>query len=195
MPITCNGIYCIEAEWESDFRKRYTMEHILQLVQEADKSNVDFILRTAATGPSLLFYLRKWCDAAYAKYPILYLSMHGEPGKFLMENWKRKVKLGDLLDVLRGQCRGRVLYISACEVLKKVDLREILKETGALAVIGYRHGIEWTPGCIVDYLVLCALARGKLMPRTRLKQRVLDRVKGVIHPRILKEYGFCMEVS
>jgi hypothetical protein len=160
-----NGIFCLEADWERNLRTRYTVEHLLRLVQEAGYHPVRYIHRDVPTSESFMSYLNRWSQRSYADYPILYVATHGEDGKLLFGQPRSKgLDLNELEAALLGKCRNRIIYFSGCEMLSgnRSRFRQFIKNTQVLAIMGYAGWQDWNFGILADFVILNTLARKQI---------------------------------
>ncbi len=112
------GIFAIEGEWFSDLGNGVSFRPLLEVMQ---------CLKPLAVRPSrccyrrrAFYYLKKWSQKRYARYPILYLGFHGEEEAILIGDGREskcRVYLDDLMNVLDGQCEKRVIYIGSCSTM------------------------------------------------------------------------------
>lgn len=120
---------------------------------------IEFVHRLVATPEAFAEYVRRWGQKQYARYTIGYFALHGSPGYVWFG--RRKLALGDLGELLRGQCKGRTIYFGSCATLD-VDQDEIdafRTTTGARAVVGYVEEVGWLESAAFDLLLLDAMAR------------------------------------
>ena len=109
--MTAKGIFCLEGIWDNDLRKRSTVEPILLLLKQ--RLGIPYIHRDCATVHEFEFYLSKFIQATYKKYPILYLAFHGKEGS-IMFNGRESYSLDEMSDSLKGKCKKTVIIIFPC---------------------------------------------------------------------------------
>jgi hypothetical protein len=193
-----HGVFCLEGDWWNDLKKPATVEPVLRLLSESHPSHVPYIHRDVGTVAELQYYLQKWVQARHDRYPILYLGFHGYPETLCVGDGRRcgaKVTLEELGGWMSGQCAGKVVLFGACETMdtNKRRLQKFLHETKGLAMLGYRHWIDWLDSAVFETFVL-----GQLQHNSMTKQG-LQAAKNRIH-RLLrgspfyKELGFRMEI-
>lgn len=152
------GIFCLEGEWDGDLRARRSVEPLLELLEKLSIAKT--IRRDVATREEFAYYLKKWGQARYADYPVLYIATHGEPGEF--DLGKDRVSLEELADMLGTAAKGRVIYFGTCLTLAQYDedLTTFVKRTGAKAVVGYATEVDWLEAAAFELLLLERLSRG-----------------------------------
>ena len=155
------GVFCIEGLWTHDLANKSTIRPILNLL----KTNhaIDYIHNNCVTEAEFEFYINKWKQKKYIrKYPILYLGFHGlEHGFYLSD--KTIYSLEKLGELLKDSCGKAVIFFAMCETLR-TDARRIhrfLKDTKALAVLGYRSEVDWMLASAFEILVLDALQKNE----------------------------------
>jgi hypothetical protein len=192
------GIFCLEGEWTGDMRRRYSVEPVLTLVDEhlTDHPNRRHVRRDVATKDELRFYLERWRQRKFRTHPILYLAFHGEPGRILLSDLRKRdsrVTLTWVEEMLEGRCRGRILHFGACSTLDvhRSRLNTFLKKTGALAMSGYTQDVEWLRSAAFELLVLTEMQYGAptVGGLHSIGKRILERSGG-----LAKEMGFFLKV-
>jgi hypothetical protein len=114
----------------------------------------DFIRKDCATITEFEFFVSKWPQSRYSRYPILYLAFHGEPGQIVLSDGKRSIE--DIASKLSGVCSNKIIIFSSCSTLDIDDTRlsEFLNTTGAIAVLGYKSDIDWIRSVALDLLLI-----------------------------------------
>jgi len=146
------GVFCLEGLWENDLRRPSSVRPILDLLENC--RYIPNVYRDFATREEFDFYLRKWCQRTYDPYPILYLATHGtESGLCLGRD---EISLDDVAEIIEGQCANRVVIFGSCSVMNvdKRHLKRFLRQTGALAVCGYRLDVDWLKSTAFELLLL-----------------------------------------
>ena len=156
------GIFCLEDDWWGTMKKPSSVEPILHLLNQWDPYYVPYIHRNTPTRAALTYYLKKWMQQEYKRYPILYLAFHGTPGCIHLGDGRSsesEVSLDWLEGELWGKCNGRIIYFDACSTLKINGnrLNSFLTNTGALAVCGYKGDVNWLRSTAFDLLVFAAM--------------------------------------
>jgi len=150
------GIFCLEGLWENDLRKPSTIQPLLAFLKQ--NIEINYIYRDCATTGEFEFYLSKFTQGTYKDYPILYLAFHGEAGEIFISGKDRYSipKLGEFLD---KKCKGQIILIGSCSVLDidKRILKSFLKNSGALAVLGYTNDVDWMRSSTFEMLILSVL--------------------------------------
>lgn len=152
------GIFCLEGEWTSDMRHEQSVKPILTLLSQLGVA--ESIHRDVATRVELEHYLSKFQQKRYDDYKVLYLAMHGYPGAVHLG--RDELTLDELEDLLRGKCKGKVIYFGSCLTLKTEPKRiqEFARATGARAVVGYRKPVDWLESAAFEVLLLDRLTTG-----------------------------------
>lgn len=160
------GVYCIEGDWwnrpiESSVRP------VMEMLRQWDPFLVPFIRRDVATRAEFEHYLRQWTNRAFAKFPILYVALHGNHGVVSFGDGRRTenlVRIEEVAEMLQGKCSGRILHFGSCDTVHVHGntLNSILKRTGAVAVSGYGDRLNWLEASALDALWFGAL-QGRAM--------------------------------
>jgi hypothetical protein len=184
-PDAARGVFCLEGDWWYNLKKPSSVEPILHLLRQWDPFFVPFIHRNVVTGSALEYYLDKWTRQSYARYPVLYLAFHGDPGSISVGDKRRKgsiITLDLLGELLENKCKGRIIFFAACATLDIHGnrLNHFLRRTGALAVCGYRSYVEWLRATAFELLVFAAIQQNAM---TVAGAKAMKR-------RILKEAGY-----
>lgn len=151
------GVFCLEtASWEPGIRDRSSMEHVLRLLETVYR--VPYLHFDVGTREEFDFYLKKWAGAQFGDtHPVLYLGFHGDPGGlWLGERRENCVSLDEIAERLSGRCKGRILHFGSCSTLNVHgnELNTFLRRTRALAVCGFKKGVEWLPSAAFEMLML-----------------------------------------
>jgi len=179
-----NGVYCLEGEWNSDLRDRASVLPILELLERLGL--LKFIHRDVATRSELEHYLKKWSQARYSDYRVLYLATHGGNGS-LQWSQRNATALDDLADVLRTSAAGRYVYLGSCRTLfDSGQARRFREQTQAAAVLGYRKDVDWLEGAAFEVILLSSLANHTGRPATVFNQ-LMNR-----HAGLARLYKFVM---
>ncbi len=151
------GIFCLEGDWDRDLRTTITVLPFLELLGQVNRPPIPSIRRDIGTATELEYYLRKWCLKRYARYPILYLGFHGDPGVLYLGGDRRsQVDLDWLEERLAGKCKGRLIHFGSCGTLATHGkrLNRFLRTTGALAVCGYKVDVDWLFAAAFEIILL-----------------------------------------
>ncbi len=154
-----HGIFCLEGDWDNDLNEGGSVRPILDLVGAGVGGGVPYRYRDVATRDELFFYLDKWTQRSYQAFPILYLAFHGSEACFHLSDGRRRdsvVTLDELGDRLEGRCARRVIHFGSCETVRGhgSHLNRFLRQTGALAITGYRGVADWTTSAAFELLLL-----------------------------------------
>ena len=190
------GVFCLEtASWEPGTRDRSSIEHVLRLL-ETTEYKVPYLHFDVATREEFDFYLKKWAGTSFAEtHPVLYLGFHGAPGElWLGERRENCVTLDEIGERLRGACKGRVFHLGACSTLDLHGnkLNSFLRQTGALAICGFKESIEWLPSAAFEMLVLGRLQEVEF---TRPGMRKFQGALEDMAPGLFRTLGFRVWVN
>ena len=150
------GIFCVEGFWTTDLRNTQTVKTVLEFLK--DNARVPRLYNRAATRADFEHYVSRFPQAAYRKYPILYLAFHGREGSLCI--WGNEhYSLENVASLLQDKCHGRIVVLGGCSVLNidKRKLKAFLRSTGALAVCGYRNDVDWIRSSAFEMLLLSEL--------------------------------------
>lgn len=156
------GIFCLEADWHADLRKRDSVAPLLDLLERLALAKS--IRRDVATSEEFEYYVNVWKQARYREYGVLYISTHGSPSTIHLG--REEIGLDDLADILEGACAGRVIYLGGCQILNREDdeLKAFVKKTGAKALIGYWHDVDWVDSAGFEVVLLSELTNSERTP-------------------------------
>ena len=150
------GIFCLEGLWENDLKKPSSVLPLLLFLKQ--NAEIPYIYRDCATPEELDFYLKKFTLSKYKDYPILYLAFHGEQERLTLPG-KSDYSLEKLGEKLKDQCKGKIIFLGSCSVLDvhKSKIKQLLKDTGALAILGYKNDVNWLRSSAFEMLILSEL--------------------------------------
>lgn len=151
-------VFCIEGNWENRLNRNVTVRPVLELL--ALNAGVRFIYRDCSTKPEMEFLVRKWQQAGYAEYGILYLAFHGRPGELVIDG-DDTTSLEELGELIRFPRRQRIVYFGSCSVLRG-DARPIktfLRKSGVKAVCGYTTDVDWMKSAALDLVAINELQK------------------------------------
>lgn len=190
------GIFCLEGDWWNDLNQSGSVKPMLDLISAGAQFAVPSVHRDVATRDELGFYLRKWVQGRYKKYPLLFLAFHGSEGALHLSDGRRaesRVELDHLGELLEGRCAGRVIHFDGCStVVGDVrHLKRFLTRTRALAVTGFTKDVPWLDAAAFDILLFGTFQRHALDRRgmASVKRRLLAETRGMA-----KALGFRMEI-
>lgn len=179
-----NGVFCLEGEWDSDLRKRWSVLPVLELLERLGELKA--IHRDVATKEELAFYLKKWSQRRYDDYQILFIASHGDKGS-LCWSTGNETSLEELAELIGDSARGCYIYMGSCLTLfDEKEARRFAERTGAAAVMGYRREVDMVEGAGWEVILLSWLANHYGHPATLFKQ-LMQR-----HQELAKLYKFVM---
>ena len=148
------GIFCLEGLWDNDLKRKSTVQPILSMLEV--NGGVKYIHQDVATIEELEFYLKRWKQARYRKYPILYLAFHGENEALLIG--RKEYTLDQLGTILQNSSPDSVIMLASCSTLKtdRRNLKRFLQRTKALAICGYKSRVNWMLAAAFELLLLSA---------------------------------------
>jgi hypothetical protein len=149
------GIFCLEGLLDNDLANTSTVQGILKLLE--DNSSIPYFYKDFAVWDELEFYLKKWVQKKYAKYPILYLSTHGNSNEIY--DGRYRYSLDQLGNILEDQCDNRIVMISSCSTMAadKRLLKGFLAKTKCLGVCGYRNDIPILQAAAFELLLIAEM--------------------------------------
>lgn len=155
------NIYCLEGMWNDyNLKDKSTIIPMLELLFK--NNYCDYIYHDCATKSEFEFFISKWAKSVSVakKFPIIYLACHGKSEKIYL-NRKDYITLDEIAELLQDKCHRKVFYFASCSTLSvsKRKLQNFLMKTGALAVIGYKHEVDWLTATACELLVLEALQK------------------------------------
>ena len=195
--VKSKGVFCVEeADWWSDMKRSSSAESALELLRKLPPYRTPYIHREVATRDEFDHSIRKWRQAGYARYPILYLAFHGTEGTIQFGDLRKPenlVGLNDLEELLgKNSCHRRIVYFSSCDTLDGRRLHSFVRRTGALAVCGFRCYVDWLTSLVFDLLFLRqAQSNAFTIPGMRaIDRRVREEAAG-----LYSKLGFRMVVN
>lgn len=147
------NVFCLEGLWDNNLKITSSVEPILSLLHK-QYPRFQYIHMTCATVTEFKFYINKWIQKRYCDFPILYLAFHGEEKKIKLSDGNVEIK--ELSQILQRQCKNRMIVFSSCSTLKidKRIIKSFIKNTGCLAVCGYRTDVAWIKSAAFDMLLI-----------------------------------------
>lgn len=148
-------VFCLEGLWDDNLKSKSSIEPALELLSK--HYPLKYIHKNCATTTELEFYLSKWIQQRYKDYPILYLAFHGSEQTIDLSDGS--YTMDEVAEILSGKCSNRIIIFGSCGTLG-IDKRHItrfLKNTGALAVCGYKTDIDWVMSSVHDILIIESL--------------------------------------
>jgi len=153
------GVFCIEGNWIVErLQEQATVRPILELLGD---DGYKFVHREVGTKADLEYYLSQWRLKKYKNFPVLHLAFHGEPGT--IEIGKQVVDIDEISAALAGACAGRVIIFGTCATVdvSTKRLRKFLKETGAIAICGYKGYVNWIQSTAFELALIHTFLRRK----------------------------------
>lgn len=147
------GIFCLEGFWDNDHRDSASVYPVLDLVRRYN--NLPAIHHRCGTKEEFLYGIQRWRTKEFrTQYPLIYLAFHGEPGHVLVGN--DVVTLDELGAMLEKKCSGCIIYFGSCSTmnLPPAKLQAFMKQTNALAIMGYAEDVDWLPSASFEILLL-----------------------------------------
>lgn len=149
---TKKGIYCIEGFWEQgDVMNKASVLPLLELLE--NRENVPYTYHRCGTIEEIHYMLERWKGRVQKKHPILYFATHGNEGEL---DFGRNVKLEftDLENLLAGKANNSIILFGSCFTMKhdKRNITRFLKNTGALAAMGYTKRVDWMESASAELL-------------------------------------------
>jgi len=179
------GIFCLETDWWG-IEDRTTVEPVLQLLASCAGYKAPYIHRHVGTREEFDYYVLKWTNKQFARYPILYLGFHGERDVLYVGSRRgrdRQLRLGKLAEMLEGRCKGRVIHFGSCETLdvRGQSISAFLRRTEALAVMGYKGANGWVESAAFEVLLLGELQNCTMTVQGmhKLERLVSERAGGL----------------
>jgi hypothetical protein len=153
------GVFCLEAEWESDLRRKSTIKPLLDVLE--GQRLIDFIYKDVGTREEVEHYSKIWTQKRYEKYRLLYVASHGDPG--VIKVGRNNIEIEEIGEWLDGRAKGAVVYFAGCATVAVPNPRldTFLKLSGAKAVCGYSVDVDWLESTAFDLLIIEALTRYK----------------------------------
>ncbi|KQC03450.1 MAG: hypothetical protein APR54_09400 [Candidatus Cloacimonas sp. SDB] len=149
------GIFCLEAKWYNDLRKKSSVRPILELLEM--NSNIPYIYADCATAAEFEFFLKKWALKKYISYPILYLAFHGSENGIWISN--QFITLDEISLILKGKCTNKIILFASCSTINidMINLKNFLQTTDALAICGYKLIVPWIQSTALELMILSAM--------------------------------------
>jgi hypothetical protein len=171
------------------------MGPVLELLEKCSYPRVRYIRRDVGTFAEFEYYLGKWKQRKYDRYPVLYLGFHGSPGKLRVGDRRAGgVDLEWLEERLEGACNKRIIHFGSCGTLAIHGnrLRSFLRRTGALAVCGYKEEVDWMLSAAFEIILFYQLQYNAL---TRSGLAAVKRRVQAQAPRLARDLKFQMVIA
>lgn len=188
-----NKIFCLETEWEQsiyDLRYDSKAKPLLEFLNNS--SYIDFSFRQVATKADFEYYINHLKQPSYKNYSIVYLCFHGDRSKIYFAD-KGKCGGESFYDLRKfakenpNVFENKCVHFGSCSTLKmkKEDIFEIKKQTGALMITGYERTVEMTESFIFEAWLLNTLNKHPNYRSSRLTKIALEEV-----PYFVERYKF-----
>lgn len=186
------GVFCLEADWFGLVRPM-SMRPALELMQSSD-AKIPYVLRDVVTRAEIEFYLRRFFQARYRDFDLLWFAIHSRPGELLPGDMRvplERISLDDLEEILAGRCHGRILHFSGCRFLKipPARLAKFMKRTKALCVSGFTREVPWLESTIFETYWLTLLHY-----QSRSRKGIEQAIRTMQREQrpLCKKFGFVM---
>ncbi|MFC0314932.1 DUF6642 family protein [Gordonia phosphorivorans] len=150
------GLFCLEGEWSDSLTDAKSVRPLLDLL--ASTGSARYIHRRIATSTEFFHQLDKWleggCEGDLDDYLTLMIAAHGLVGEVEFDD--RSVSLEDLGKHFDGRAGDCFVYFGSCATLSAPD-SELLRfraRTGARAVFGYTHDVDWLTSAAFEALLI-----------------------------------------
>jgi hypothetical protein len=142
------NIYCLEGVWWPNQKRHDSVGPMLEVLGQCPSNRCTFTHWRVPEVSMLEWGLRDWAKRKYDSFPILMLAFHCWEGTLFVgsgKNGQGSVDLDWIAEQLEGRCDNRIVHISGCASMnvKRSHVNSFLRRTGALALSGYRHEIDW----------------------------------------------------
>jgi len=138
------------------------VEPSLQLLERY--RGIKYQHKDVATESEFRFFIEKYFQPGYKTHPILYLGFHGlgpEDGQdaLVVTGDGSHVTLNTLEKWIDGRCKGRLIHFGSCSIMDahRKRLKRFVRNTGALAVLGYREDVDWLESAAFEMLLIGCL--------------------------------------
>ncbi|MDT9591610.1 hypothetical protein RDV89_00930 [Nocardioides zeae] len=161
--MAANGIFCLEGEWDTDLRRRHSVEPVLEFLERMRETR--YVHRDVATTTELAYYLDQWGQARYDDYQVLFLATHGDLGTL---SWSRKhtTSLADLADLMPSNTQHCYVYLGSCLTLfAEAEAKKFVARTGVSALMGYREEVGFISGAAFELILLSYVANHRSYPK------------------------------
>ncbi len=142
-------IFCIEGNWAHSLKDKTSIKSALEFLEH--NIDVKTIHKNSSTLDQFQELLNTSMQRTYKQYGIIYLAFHGNPG-LLNIGKRKKITLDEIAEMLNGRAVDKIIHFGSCSTLNinGWDLRRFWKQTGALAISGYKTDIDFVPSTILD---------------------------------------------
>lgn len=146
------NIFCLEGDWETDLRKKSSVQSALQLLEA--NLEINTIYKTCSTYEEFCnrLHILTSDNRIYAKYSIIYLAFHGRKNK--IQIGEKDYSLDHIGNEFTGLLDNKIVHFGSCKTLfiEEKKAKEFLNKTGALALSGYAKNIDFISSTVFDIL-------------------------------------------
>lgn len=179
-------IFCIEGDWHHDLRQKDSIENALKFMETAHVHKIRYIHRHASTKEELLNRINQYTAKKYEEFSIFYLAFHGVPNGLKL-NPKTILSLDELGEMCEGKLKNKILHLGSCETLKisKSQIKNLLHQTGALCISGFKKEVPFISSTIFDvlYFEMCQYYKRMSVIESNMKK---------YYGKLIKELEFIM---
>jgi hypothetical protein len=188
------GLFCLEGNWDQDLTYSGSIRPVIELLKNMglfDLNERPPIYRDVCTYEEFRKLTTSWGNE-YDDYRAAYFASHGDEGVIVLDKSENAyVELEELAEMLRGRCRGRVLFLGGCSTLgvpqKRID--DLFRLTRARAVCGYRKQVDTIHAAALETVFF-----GELADHARRSSRIGDGLSAFARTRMFRhiapELGF-----
>ena len=155
-------ICCLESYWGKGMTDVFSIKPFVKSIGWLLEKDIVCVHRMISSGSDLAHYVKYpegiiWQDPNLAGIDCFYLASHGKPGGLLTS--VKDSESDELIDAFNGLHRyNTIVYFGACEVFAgEIGIQfanRFLRETGAVAVVGYANQTSFLDGLMIDTLFL-----------------------------------------
>ncbi|MEQ9453184.1 MAG: hypothetical protein RLN76_01155 [Phycisphaeraceae bacterium] len=157
------GVLALEQHWSSPLNPGFSIAPALELIEIENGVHPPFLHRRFTHREELARLIHEWIRHG-ARYPVLHVAGHGQPGVVCTGHRRRttdRVTLDWLVDQLDGRAARRWIHIGSCATLdlSRSQLQSCAKRSGALGISGFRAEVEFTRSAAWEVLWMQRLAQ------------------------------------
>lgn len=180
------SIFCIESEWENTLKDPKTVEPMLRYFSDVmGPTWVKYIYRRCATLEGFEFYINKACQKKYEKYAIIYIAMHGEPGKLKIGT--KHYSIEEIIGTIKKQLSNRIMHFGSCSTLDfdQDTFQNLIDHTNLAGISGYTKDVYFIESAAFELIYFEALQEKKEL-------KAVDRYLQENYPALIDRLGFRM---
>lgn len=179
-------IFCLEGDWHQDLRQKDSIENALRFMETAHVNKINYIHRHVSTKEELQNRINQYTTKKYEQFSILYLAFHGVPNGLKLSP-TNILTLNELSEMCEGKLQNKILHLGSCETLNisQKKIKEILKQTGALAISGFKKEVPFISSTMFDilYFEICQYYKRMFSIENQMKK---------YYGKLMKELDFVM---